>query len=57
MRLILIFCWCGPAFAQTAPIRPFEAVSIRPHEGGMRTLTAQISGSRLSWEAANLRGC
>ncbi len=43
-------------FAQTAAsIPPFEAVSIRPHDGPMRTLDAKMSGPRLSWEAANLR--
>jgi bla regulator protein blaR1 len=36
--------------------RPFEVASIRPHQGPMRTLDARISGPRLSWEAANLRG-
>ncbi len=44
---------CAAAQAQTA-VPPFEAVSIRPHEGSMRTLDPQISGPRLSWEAANL---
>jgi len=42
------------AFAQ-AEAR-FEVESIRPHQGPMATLEARISGPRLSWEAANLRG-
>lgn len=53
---LLCFAIACSAFGQAGtPVQPFEVASIRPHQGGMRTLWVETSGPRMSWEAANLR--
>src|SRR5215471_1467909 len=56
LRILAPLALCTLALAQTTPpVPPFEVISIRPHQGPMRTLDEQISGPRIGWEAANLR--
>jgi uncharacterized protein (TIGR03435 family) len=56
VRALFTLCAVWSAFAQATPaVTPFEVVSIRPHQGPMRTLWIETSGPRVSWEAANLR--